>query len=100
VTTAEVRSPRRYFLLKQRSHLDTDPELSSAFKAKHDAEPGTAFPETIPSQAALAAGGYTTVEDADGADVDELVTWAALNRREAEAVLAAIAEFVSEEESP
>jgi hypothetical protein len=71
---AAVRNPRRYCLLKSRA-LDANDmrELAAAFRGKQDAITGTPLPGGVPHQAALAAARYTTVEDLDGADVDELV---------------------------
>lgn len=69
-----------------------------AWRGKQEAEPGTALPTTFPAYTKLAAAGYTTKEDLDGAwhdDVwattNELIETASLSQREADAVKAAFA---------
>lgn len=87
----DVRSARRYFLLKSQYHLEfcdpSDRGLADAFLRKHDALSGTPLPATVPFQTALAAAHYTTVEDLFGADVGELMEWASLTYPQAQAVL-------------
>jgi hypothetical protein len=55
-----------------------------------EAQPGTELAEDFPSRADLAALGYTTVEDLDGADQDELVR-AGLKPNQAKKIIAALA---------
>lgn len=65
--------------------------LRDVWHAKQVAEPGTDLPADFPAKLELEAAGYTTVEDVDGADVEELEDYAALSSANANAVLAAIA---------
>ena len=70
---AETSSPRRYYLHKRiaaRQGLTED--LETVWQAKQEAEAGTALAATFPHRAALVAVGYSTAEDLDGADVEEL----------------------------
>lgn len=68
-----------------------DGELESVWRAKQEAQPGTALPATFPFLAQLAAGGYTTQQDLLGADILELERIAAFNSRDAQVVLTAYA---------
>jgi hypothetical protein len=89
-------TPRRYYLLNRFALRDTGQVgLSSVFRGKQEAEPGTALPAELPSRDTLVAAGYIAVEDLaagalDGADAEELFRYAGLNRREAQAVIAAL----------
>lgn len=71
---ADILRPRRYYLLKRRFFTDVDfqPPLAGAYRHKQEAEPGTDLPADFPALSALAQLGYTTVEDLDGANTDEL----------------------------
>lgn len=85
-----IGSPRRYYLAKrQAARRDERKALELAWQAKQEAEPGVELAETYPAREALAAAGYTTTEDLDGADVDELRA-AGLSTKDAEAALAAL----------
>ena len=64
--------------------------MASVFKHKQDSEPGTALPAGFPFSTKLAAAFYTTVEDIDGANNEELRDEAGLTEREATAVLTAL----------
>ncbi len=90
--SSEVRSQRRYYLLKAQYNATTaeDYVFAQGFWAKQNALPGTPLPSTLPALTKLAAAHYTMIEDVRGADVDELVEQAGLTRSEAQAVLAAI----------
>jgi hypothetical protein len=85
---AEIKSYRRYCLGKRRHHALLADDYDTIWKAKQEAEPGTALPADFPQLTALDAAGYTTDVDLDGADANELIT-AGFTRREAEAVLSA-----------
>jgi hypothetical protein len=52
---------------------------------------GTALPTSLPGYDRLIAAGYLCTEDVVGAMSDELIRVAGLNRREADAVIAALA---------
>lgn len=87
---AEFKSVRRYYLRKRLRAAEVgDDALASTWQHKQEAETGTALPTTFPHAEALAALGYTTTEDLDGADVDELVC-AGLKRRQAEDAIGAL----------
>lgn len=95
---ADIKTPRRYYLLKRRyfgaDGVDYEPSLSGAYRSKQEAEPGTDLPAGFVLKTELAALGYTTVEDLDGADEQELVT-AGLSRNQAKAVLQDFSALVS-----
>lgn len=87
---AEFGSVRRYYLRKRlRAREVGDDALESTWQAKQEAEPGSSLASTFPHVEALEALGYTTTEDLDGADVDELAC-AGLKRRQAEDVIGAL----------
>lgn len=89
---AEYRRTRRYYLHKRLfSNAICDLALRDVWRAKQEAEPGTALPSGFPHKAALEAAGYTTVQDIDGADQDELRKYVSLRPYEADAVIAAAA---------
>lgn len=89
--TATIKSHRRYCLLKRRYNLLCGEEgLAAVWRAKQEAVPSTALPSTFPALSTLAASGYTTKADIDGADQDELVG-VGLTISEAVAALAALA---------
>lgn len=66
-------------------------QLEAVWKYKQEAQPGNALPATFPFLTELAAGGYTTREDLDGADEYELKAIAKLDSLSAQAVLSAYA---------
>lgn len=68
-----------------------EPALRDVWHAKQSEEPGTDLPTGFPAKAELAVAGYTTVEDLDGADVEELEDYAGISQLQASAVLAALA---------
>ena len=87
---ALLKRARRYYLAKRvAARRDDDEALELTWQAKQEAEPGTALAADYPARAALVAAGYTTTEDLDGADADELRA-AGLSTRDAEAALAAL----------
>jgi hypothetical protein len=72
---AEVRrvpNLRRYYLLKRLYAVQNDLE-ENVWVALQEAVAGTTLPATFPHRTALAGHGYSTVDDLDGADSDELV---------------------------
>lgn len=89
---ALVKRARRYYLLKRIAALqDEGVGQASVWKGKQEAESGTALPSTFPYLTELAAAGYSTVEDIDGADADELYANAGLNARQSALVIDALA---------
>ncbi len=88
---AEIKRPRRHYLLKRLEARAECSSLELAWRAKQEAEPGTALPTGFPSKATLADNGYTTEEDLDGADEAELEKTAGLRKYEATAALSALA---------
>lgn len=67
-----------------------DGELESVWRAKQEAQPGTALPSTFPFLDKLACGGYETQEDLTGADQYELYRIAHLDFQDADIVLMAL----------
>lgn len=86
---AEVKRPRRFYLHKRLQARDECDDSERVWQAKQEAEPGVVLPAGFPLKTELAAAGYTTVEDLDGADEGELVK-INLTSRQARAVLAAL----------
>lgn len=87
---SELRRPRRYYLAKRlAARRDGQKALELTWQGKQEAEAGTPLAGGFPARAALFGAGYTTTEDLDGADVDEL-RCAGLSTRDAEAALAAL----------
>jgi hypothetical protein len=86
---SQVRSLRRYYLLKARWYEDlAETEiLSEGFWAKQNAVPGRELGDIITAVAKLRAAHYTTIEDVVGADIGELVEFAGLTGSEARTVL-------------
>jgi hypothetical protein len=89
---ATVTSVRRYRLLKRFDAFDRgDGEMGGAWRAKQEATAGEDLPAAFPSRAVLVTAGYATLEDITGADVPELLKRTSLTRRQADAVIAALA---------
>ena len=85
-----IGTARRYYLGKRtEARMMASPGMDTVWKAKQEAEPGTALASTFPHLSALSAVGYTTTEDLTGADEDELV-YAGLTRSQARDVIAAL----------
>lgn len=92
--TTEFKTKRRFFCLKRiAARADGDP-LEGAWRHHQEQESGTALAATFPSRAALAAAGYSTQEDLDGADAAELRKNAGLSTQQAAAVLAGLAKLL------
>lgn len=85
----EIKSVRRFYLLKRRRARELCEPLEGAWQAKQEAEPGAALPATFPYLTELAEHGYTTVQDLDGANVTELGELG-FSTLAAEAILAAL----------
>lgn len=68
---ATVNNTRRFYLLKRIYARQNNIE-DGVWIAKQIAIAGVALPASFPHRAALAEHGYTTREDLDGADADEL----------------------------
>lgn len=64
--------------------------MAAVFASKQSEQPGVALPAEFPARAKLVLGGYTTIEDVDGADESELKK-AGLNQAEAALVARAVA---------
>jgi hypothetical protein len=93
VSDSGIGSLRRFYLLKRitAQQLD-DLALASVWHSKQEEYPaGTLLPAAFPFKAELEAVGYVATEDLVGADTDELIYYAALTKRQAEAVIAAFA---------
>ena len=89
---AEYLSNRRYCLYKRyNAKLSGEDALESLWQCKQALEPGTALPSGFPNREQLAAAGYTTDEDLNGADAQEIHECVGLSQGAAEAVIAAYA---------
>lgn len=85
-----ITTLRRFYLLKRRkARAFGDKGLEGVWRQKQEAESGTALAATFPAFAALSSAGYTTEEDLDGADIDELVE-AGIPYHDASAAIAAL----------
>jgi hypothetical protein len=83
----QLNSPRRYYLyMRLTARLTQDP-LEGTWRWKQESYPAAALPVGMPFGPQLAAAGYTTVADLDGADLPELTLHAGLSTREGEEVL-------------
>lgn len=88
-----ITTPRRYALLKRLYwRRMCEPDLEGVWRSKQEALPGTSLPEGFPLAARLAAEGYTTTEDLNGADKRELAA-AGFSPQEAQEILSALAEL-------
>jgi len=89
---ADFLTYRRYCLYKRMSaNLLCNQATAAVWQSKQEAEPGTTLPSGFPKKTELAAVGYVADEDLNGADCDELVDYARISRRDAQAVLTAYA---------
>lgn len=86
---ADTKTPRRFYLHKRIEARNACDDLEGTWRSKQEEQPGTALPDDFPNHDELEAVGYETEEDLDGADVQELVNYAGLTTRQAEAVIAA-----------
>lgn len=88
-----IGSLRRIYLLKRiTARRNGDLALSALWHSKQEGVPATPIPNGFPSKTELANAGYVALEDLTSeADADELVEYACLSRRQAEAVIAAYA---------
>ena len=83
--------PRRTYLLLALSAKERlEDGAWYALRGQQEAIAGTAIATDLPGYDRLIAAGYTCTEDISGARADELEKAAGLNRREADAVIAAI----------
>ncbi len=83
-----IERARRYYLLKRRAALSREESIEAQWHANQDEEPGTALPASFPFLSLLGTF-YTTVEDLDGAGVEELRSLG-LTEKQACAVLLAV----------
>lgn len=85
----------RHHYLRRRLNADAVGDLAErdVWRGKQEGQPGTPLASTFPFYTRLAAVGYTTKEDLDGADSDELMRSIGLNQRDADAVVAAFAKL-------
>ncbi len=91
MTDPGVYSARRYKLVKMQAAEDEDvPSLVSTWKSLHESTLGTPLPADFPGRAQLIAAGYSATEDIVGATASELGRRAGLNRRTADAAIAAV----------
>jgi hypothetical protein len=91
-----IKTVRRYYLLKRLAKRDANESaLEATWRAKQEAEPGTALPVGFPYSSRLAAAGYLVAEDIDGADACELRDEVGLSPRESETVINAVSELLA-----
>jgi hypothetical protein len=88
-----VNNLRRYYLLKRLFARMREEDSESIWQGKQESVAGTELPPDFPHRGQLVVAGYSTREDLDGADADELLEHADLSQREADAVLAAAAQL-------
>lgn len=92
---AEIKSPRRYYLLKsQEARKVGDEGLQRTWWAKQDKEAASLLPSSFPHLQLLQDARYFAQEDLDGADEAELREEAGLNAKQAKAVLKALAKLI------
>ena len=84
-----INNLRRFYLHKRIDDRQNDVDASMIWQGKQEAIPGTALPTDFPHLSVLAEIGYTTTDDLDGADADELRK-AGLTPAQAEQVIAAL----------
>lgn len=87
---AEIKRPRRLYLHKRQEARKNRNDAEGIWRAKQEAEPGTPVSADFPLRSELAALGYTTNEDLDGADEHELRR-VGLTANDAAKVMAALA---------
>jgi hypothetical protein len=89
---AEFRRARRYYLRKRLyySRVEEDEGQASVWRSKQESEPGTALSSDFPYQEMLVNAGYSTLEDIDGADADELCEIAGFTASMAITILSAV----------
>jgi hypothetical protein len=88
---AEVKNTRRYYLHKRiNARVYEGSDNAAVWQAKQEADPGTSLPSDFPLRDELAEIGYSTIEDLDGADVNELQQ-SGISTGDAETILAALA---------
>lgn len=95
MTTTRVFAPachprRMYLLLALTSRERGEDGIWYIARGQQQAIAGTPLPADLPGRALLVAAGYECTEDVRGADARELTKAAGLNRRDAEAAIAAI----------
>lgn len=94
---AEVKRPRRYYLRERQQAVRAEEwDLSGVWRSKQQGQPGVALPASFPMLVQLAAQGYTTVEDLDGADEAELAANGEFSVRQAAEILAALAALLED----
>jgi hypothetical protein len=86
----QIKSKRRYYLLKLLWARRQDNDQDGIWRSKQQAVSGTALPSDFPLLSRLAAADYTTTDDLDGADANEL-KGSGFTAREAETIFAALA---------
>lgn len=84
---------RRIYLHKRIAARSEESSLEPVWQAKQEAEAGTALPAAFPFLSQLSAVGYSTQEDLEGADAEELAATVGLGAKASAAVLAALADL-------
>lgn len=88
-----IGSLRRFYLLKRITARKLDDlALSAVWHSKQEEIAATELPAGFPKKTELATAGYVALEDiTTECDADELIQYADLSRRDADAVIAAFA---------
>lgn len=90
--TSPFATLRRIYLKNRKVTAEAgDLAISGLWQSRQEEQPGVALPTDFPFRADLVAAGYTTAEDLEGADADELVEWACVDNSAAKAIVAAYA---------
>jgi hypothetical protein len=88
---APPHARRMYLLLALDAKTRDEDGLWFNLRGRQQEFSGTPLATTLPGYDRLIKAGYTCTEDVVGALADELIKVAGLNRREADAVIAALA---------
>lgn len=95
-TTPRIKTHRRYCLLKRlRAKRNQETALEAVWQGKQEAAPGDSLPTDFPLLSYLIAAGYSTTQDLDGADADELADAGGFTARESQAIFAALAPLLA-----
>lgn len=86
---ATLNNLRRFYLHKRIWAAQLDDDWDKFWQGKQEAHPGTSLATSFPHRVALVACGYSTTEDLDGADENELLR-VGFTPLQAEQILAAL----------
>lgn len=93
--TQRITTHRRYCLLKRlAAKAQQWTAIEAVWQGKQEAEPGDSLPLDFPLRARLVTAGYSTVQDLNGADAEELQD-ACFTARESAIIFAALAPLIA-----